>query len=66
MRKKYEGAEDPVMSPAAMAEDADISLKTWYRHYRDKLPIIQISPRRIGCRQSEWRRALEAERKQAA
>jgi hypothetical protein len=66
MRKKYEVTEDPVMCPAAMAEDADISLSTWYRHYRKRLPIIKISPKRIGCRQSAWRAALEAEAERAA
>jgi hypothetical protein len=49
---------DPVLSPQEMADDAGISLITWRRNYRDRLPILQISPRRIGCRQSQWRAAL--------
>jgi hypothetical protein len=50
---------DPIMSPAEMAVDAGISIATWYRHYRPKLPIIKISARRVGARRSEWLRALE-------
>jgi hypothetical protein len=57
-------APDPVLSPQEMADDAGISLITWRRNYRDQLPILQISPRRIGCRQSQWRAALgEAQRR---
>jgi hypothetical protein len=66
MKRKFEGTEDPVMCPAAMAEDADISLSTWYRVYRNRLPIIQVSPKRIGCRRSAWRAALEAGTERAA
>jgi hypothetical protein len=46
--------KDPIISPRAMCEDADISKATWYRHYRPKLKIIRLSPRRIGARQSNW------------
>jgi hypothetical protein len=44
-----------------MATDGNISEATWYRNYRyhPKLRIIQISPRRIGARQSNWRQVLE-------
>ena len=53
--------QDPIRSPEWMATDADISLATWHRRYRrhPKLKIIQVSPRRIGARQSNWRRVLE-------
>lgn len=50
---------DPILSPAAMCEDADISMATWQRRWRHKLPIVRLSPRRIGCRRSNWRKALE-------
>ena len=50
---------DPILSPRAMCEDGDISKATWYRHYRPKLKIIRLSPRRIGARQSNWRKVLE-------
>jgi hypothetical protein len=52
--------EDPIVSPAWMADDADISEATWYRNYRyhPKLKIIQISPRRIGARLSNWRQVV--------
>jgi hypothetical protein len=50
---------DPVMSPEAMCQDADISMATWRRNWRHKLPIIRISPRRIGVRRSAWGAALE-------
>ena len=52
-------ADDPILSPEMMCEDANISMATWRRTYRDKLPIIRISPRRIGARQSVWRQTLE-------
>jgi hypothetical protein len=57
---------DPILSPEAMCDDAGISMSTWRRHYRHKLPIEHLSPRRIGCRQSKWRAALKSEREQAA
>jgi hypothetical protein len=58
--------EDPILSPQEMAQDAGINLATWRRNYRDKLPIIQISPRRIGARKSDWRRELDQRAKQPA
>jgi hypothetical protein len=51
---------DPIWSPRVMCEDGDISKATWYRHYRPKLKIIRLSPRRIGARRSNWRAVLEA------
>ncbi|MCE3247478.1 MAG: hypothetical protein K0R41_1303 [Geminicoccaceae bacterium] len=51
--------KNPILSPEAMCEDGDISMSTWRRNYRFTLPIIRISPRRIGVRQSDWRKALE-------
>jgi hypothetical protein len=52
--------DDPVLSPAEMARDGDMSDATWRRNYRHHpdLEIIQISPRRIGARQSNWRAVL--------
>jgi hypothetical protein len=50
--------DDPILSPAEMAEDGNISVATWNRNYRHRLPVIQISPRRIGVRRSAWLRAL--------
>jgi hypothetical protein len=51
--------DDPILSPEEMCEDANISMATWRRSYRNKLRIIQLSPRRIGARQSNWRQTLE-------
>jgi hypothetical protein len=53
-------AADPVLSVEQMCEDANISRKTWYRNWRYRLPIVQVSQRRIGCRRSAWLAALEA------
>jgi hypothetical protein len=52
---------DPVLSPAEMAGDGNVSLATWYRQYRHDpdLEIIQVSPRRIGARQSNWQKVLQ-------
>lgn len=50
---------DPILSPRQMCEDAGISKATWMRHYRHKLDLIRLSPRRIGARQSVWRQVLE-------
>ena len=53
-------SEDPILSPHEMWIDGGMSETTWYREYRyhPKLEIIQISPRRIGARQSNWRQLL--------
>jgi hypothetical protein len=63
-----ETEHDPVMTPEEMCRDGNISMDTWRRHYRHKLPIIRLSPRRIGARRSAWFRALEqnTERTEAA
>jgi hypothetical protein len=63
-----EAEQDPVLTPEEMCRDANISMATWVRHYRHKLPIIRLSPRRIGVRRSAWLRTLEqnTERKGAA
>jgi hypothetical protein len=55
--------DDPIRSPEWMATDAGISLSTWHRRFRrhPKLKILQISPRRIGARESNWREVSEAE-----
>lgn len=45
---------DPILSPADMCAEAKISLATWRRQYRDALPIVKLSPKRIGVRRSEW------------
>jgi hypothetical protein len=58
--------KDPILSPEEMCEDGNISIATWRRNYRHKLPIIRISPRRIGARRSAWLRALEQNTERAA
>lgn len=50
---------DPLLSPEEMCRDAGISMATWRRNWRHRLPIVRISPRRIGVRRSVWRAALE-------
>ena len=50
---------DPIWSPETMCQDAGISLSTWRRVYRNQLPIVRISAKRIGARRSAWRHALE-------
>jgi hypothetical protein len=56
------GAElDPILSLEDMWTDAGMSPATWRRNWRHRLPMIRISARRIGCRRSVWRAALEAE-----
>ena len=59
---------DPILSPEEMALDGDISLATWRRNFRNdpQLTVIQLSPRRIGARQSNWRQVLEQRAKQPA
>jgi hypothetical protein len=59
--KELRQPDDPVLSEAEMAADGNISRATWRRNYRHDpdLKIIQISPRRIGARQSNWRKVLE-------
>jgi hypothetical protein len=56
--------EDPILSPSDMCRDGRISKATWYRHYRPKLKIIRLSPRRIGARRSEWQSVIEANAEQ--
>jgi hypothetical protein len=58
--KKLREPEDPILEPQEMAVDGDMSKSTWHRHYRyhPDLEIIQISPRRIGARLSNWRKVL--------
>jgi predicted DNA-binding transcriptional regulator AlpA len=51
---------DPVLSIKQMCQDAGISKATWYRRWAPVLPIVQVSPRRRGTRQSAWRAALDA------
>lgn len=58
--------KDPILSPEEMCEDGNISMATWRRNYRHKLPIIRISPRRIGARRSAWLKALEQNTERAA
>ena len=58
--------KDPILSPEEMCEDSNISMATWRRNYRHKLPIIRISPRRIGARRSAWLKALEQNTERAA
>ena len=60
--------EDPILSPQEMADDAGISLATWRRNFRDdpQLEIMQVTPRRIGARQSKWRWTLDQRVRQSA
>ena len=60
--------QDPILSPQEMADDAGISLATWRRNFRNdpQLEIMQVTPRRIGARQSEWQRTLDQRAKQPA
>jgi hypothetical protein len=51
---------DPILSPAQMCAEAGIGRATWERIYRHSLPVIVLSPRRVGCRKSVWRAALAA------
>jgi hypothetical protein len=53
--------KDPILAPKEMCEDANISMATWVRNYRHnpQLKIMRLSPRRIGARQSNWRKVLE-------
>src|SRR5262245_56650580 len=51
---------DPILSIKQMCQDAGISKATWYRRWAPVLPIVQVSPRRCGTRQSAWRAALDA------
>jgi hypothetical protein len=57
---------DPILSPNQMCDEAGIDMDTWRRYYRRKLPIIQLSPKRIGCRQSAWQAELASRTEQAA
>jgi hypothetical protein len=52
---------DPFLSPQEMCQDAGISLPTWRRHWRHRLPITWLSSRRMGVRQSDWQAALETQ-----
>jgi predicted site-specific integrase-resolvase len=58
---KTPGAQlDPVLSPAEACAELGISKKTWHRHWRHKVPVIQLSPGRVGVRRSDLLAALEA------
>jgi hypothetical protein len=59
MTRRPQLLDDPVLSPEQMCLDGNISMSTWRREYRHKLNIIKLSPRRIGARQSNWRRVLD-------
>jgi hypothetical protein len=49
---------DPILSPSDMCGEAKISLATWRRQFRNSLPVVRISPKRIGVRRSDWLAAL--------
>jgi len=49
---------DPILSPADMCSEAKISLSTWRRQFRHTLPVVQLSPKRVGVRASAWRAEL--------
>jgi hypothetical protein len=49
---------DPILSPNDMCGEAKISLATWRRQFRNCLPVVRLSPKRIGVRRSDWLAAL--------
>jgi hypothetical protein len=51
---------DPILSPADASKLIGVSKKTWHRHWRHKVPVIQLSPGRVGVRRSDLRAALQA------
>jgi hypothetical protein len=51
---------DPVLSPAEACVELGISKSTWLRHWRHKVRLVKLSPKRIGVRRSDLRAALEA------
>ena len=57
---------DPILSPREMWTEAGISRATWLRTWRHKLPMLWVSPRRIGCRRSAWHAALAEQTEKAA
>jgi hypothetical protein len=59
MTSEFSADLDPILSPEEMWTDAGVSPSTWQRNWRHKLPMIRVSARRIGCRRSAWRAALE-------
>ena len=49
---------DPILTPADMCSEAKISLSTWRRQFRHTLPVVRLSPKRVGVRASAWRAEL--------
>jgi hypothetical protein len=67
MSKNYgaEGGEskvsfDPILTINEMCTDGRLSRDTFDRYYRRTLPMIWVSPGKLGCRRSAWRAALAA------
>ena len=53
---------DPILSIDWMCGDLNCSRTTFYREHRARLPMVTISPRRRGARQStyeNYKRSLE-------
>lgn len=48
------GSSDPVLDFKFIAADLGISKATFHRSVRPKLPVVQLSPRRLGCRKSDY------------
>jgi hypothetical protein len=43
---------DPLRSPAWCARDLNMDRATWYRRVRPVIEVVQVSPRRVGVRDS--------------
>ena len=45
---------DPVLTFDYITADLGVSKATFNRSIRHKLPVVQLSPRRLGCLQSKY------------
>jgi hypothetical protein len=51
---------DPILSPADASKLIGVSKSTFIRHWQRRLPVLRLSPGRIGFRRSDLLAALEA------
>jgi hypothetical protein len=58
--KATNGLRDPVLSPREACEELGISIASWKRHWRWQVPIVRLSPGRVGVRRSVLIATLEA------
>lgn len=56
---------DRVLSFAECQHRLGVSKATFWRNFRHKLPVVQLSERRFGVRESALRRWLDANETQA-